>query len=88
MRESALTRKNEGPSIKEVLEKVIDEMLGAGVLWPEVSSQFEKLYIVAALKRSRGSVQGAAQLMGIHRNTLSNKVREYGIDRAELKRGA
>jgi DNA-binding NtrC family response regulator len=86
MRETAASRGNEGPTIKEILEEVIDEMLGAGLLWPEVSSQFEKLYILAALRRSRGSVQGAARLMGVHRNTLSNKVREYGINRAELRR--
>jgi DNA-binding NtrC family response regulator len=86
MTQTALRRTNEGPTIKQVLEDVIDEMLGAGLLWTEVSCQFEKLYILAALKKSRGSVQGAAQLMGIHRNTLSNKVREYGIDRSELRR--
>lgn len=73
------------PTIKEILDGIIDEMLGTGVLWPEVNAQFEKLYIIKALLKADGSVKGAAELMGIHRNSVSKKIREYGIDRAELR---
>ena len=72
-------------TMKEYLEEVADRALSAGLYWPEVAGEFEKLFIIAALRRARGCVQEAAELMGIHRNTLSKKIREHGIDRSELK---
>lgn len=76
------------PTVKEILEGIIDEMLGTGILWPEVNAQFEKLYIIKALVKADGSVKGAAELMGVHRNTVSKKIREYDIDRQELRENA
>ena len=77
----SLTRK---PTIKEMLEQVIEEVVGKGLYWPEVSGEFEKLFIKQALRLSGGSVSGAAELMGVHRNTLSKKIREYSLDRSKL----
>ena len=70
--------------MKEVLESVINEMVSKGILWNEACCQFEKLFIIRALQESDGNVSGAADLMGVHRNTLSRKIREHGIDRHEL----
>lgn len=72
--------------IKPVLEEVIDEMLDKGIYWPEFSAQLEKLYIIKALSNTRGSVHKAADLMGIHRNTLSKRIQDYGIDKSKLRR--
>ena len=73
------------PTMKECLEEVAEQALGCGLFWPEVAGEFEKIFIVAALRRANGCVQEAAERMGIHRNTLSTKIREHGIDRSELK---
>jgi DNA-binding NtrC family response regulator len=73
------------PTIKAVLEEVIDEMVDKGLFWPEASAQFEKLFIIRALRKSRGNVSRAAGLMGVHRNTLSKKIREYAIDRVSIR---
>jgi len=67
--------------IKQILEEVIDEMVSKGIYWTEACSQFEKLFITRALKQSNGSLSQAAEIMGIHRNTLSKKVQEHKIDR-------
>ncbi|MFZ0429626.1 MAG: helix-turn-helix domain-containing protein [Acidobacteriota bacterium] len=72
-------------TLKEVLEGVIEEALEAHLLWTEVSAQFEKLFIVSSLRRCNGSIQEAAEVMGVHRNTLSKKIREHGIDRTLLR---
>jgi len=72
------------PTIKEMLEQVILEVVGKGLYWPEVAGEFEKLYIIQALRLSAGSVSHAAQLMGVHRNTLSKRIREHKIDRSKL----
>ena len=67
--------------IKQILEEVIDEMVSKGIYWTEACSQFEKLFITRALKQSNGSLSQAAEIMGIHRNTLSKKVQEHKINR-------
>ena len=38
------------------------------------TGEFEKKYIVGAVKRSSGNLGRAASSLGIHRNTLRNKV--------------
>lgn len=70
--------------MKQVLESVINEMVSKGILWNEACCQFEKLFIIRALQQSNGNVSGAADLMGIHRNTLSRKIREHKINRREV----
>jgi DNA-binding NtrC family response regulator len=73
-------------TIKQVLEEVIEEMLDKGIYWPEFAAQLEKLYIMKALSETNGSVYKAAELMGVHRNTLSKRIKEFGIDRRKLKK--
>lgn len=75
------------PKTREILESVIEDLLERGILLPEISRECEKIFITAALRRTNGSVQKAAELTGIHRNTLSKKIREYGIDRSRTKQG-
>ncbi len=43
-------------------------------------ADLEKQHIKAALKQVRGNQSEAAKLLGIHRNTLANKMRKYGIE--------
>ncbi len=65
--------------IKDVLEAVIDEMVEKGIFWSEAVAEFEKIFIERALRETKGNLSLAAETMGIHRNTLSKKVREHGI---------
>ncbi len=67
--------------IKQVLEEIIDEMVAKGIYWTEAVSQFEKLFILRALEKSNGNLSRAADTMGVHRNTLSKKLREHKIDK-------
>lgn len=73
------------PTVRDILAGVIDQMLGTGIYWTEVLGQFEKLYIEKALQKANGSVSGAAELMGVHRNTISKKIRDYQIDRNSFR---
>lgn len=67
------------PTLKDRLVDSIDEMVEKGIFWSEAAAQFEKLFIVRALEESGGNVSRAAEIMGVHRNTLSKKLREYRI---------
>ena len=68
-----------GQNIKDRLEETINEMVSKGIYWSEAASQFEKLFILRSLQQSNGNLGRAAQIMGIHRNTLSKKIREHRI---------
>ena len=71
--------------IKDVLEKVIDEMVSKGILWHEAGGQFEKLFIIRVLRQQRGTVSKTAAVMNLHRNTLSKKIRLYSIDTRKFR---
>ena len=71
--------------IKRVLEEIIDEMVAKGIYWSEAESQFEKLFILRALRENGGNLSRSAETMGVHRNTLSKKVRQYGIEKNSKK---
>ena len=45
--------------------------------------EIERLAIVQTLERTRGNKRAAAAMLGIHRPTLYNKLRKYGLWRAE-----
>ena len=63
------------------MDKLVQEMLDKGILYDEARQEFEKMFIARALQRSKGSVGNAADLLGLHRNTIARKMAEYRIKR-------
>jgi DNA-binding NtrC family response regulator len=59
------------------LEALIDEMLDGQIMLDEALAEFEKLYIQKALARHREHLSRTANVLGIHRNTLSKRVSTY-----------
>ena len=68
--------------MRDQLEKLVQEMLDKGILYEEARREFEKMFISRALQRSKGSVGEAAELLGLHRNTVARKMTEYRIKRS------
>jgi DNA-binding NtrC family response regulator len=67
--------------VRDQLERLIQEMLDKGVLYDDARAEFEKVFITRALQRAKGSVGAAAELLGLHRNTVARKMTEYRIKR-------
>ena len=59
--------------------QIVDELVGHGVPLAQARREFEKQFIVAALRRHNGNVSRSAESLGVHRNTLQNKVGNLGI---------
>jgi DNA-binding NtrC family response regulator len=59
------------------LEALIDEMLDGQIMLDEALAEFEKLYIQKALSRHKEHLSRTANILGIHRNTLSKRVSTY-----------
>ena len=68
--------------MRDQLEKLVHEMLDKGILYDEARREFEKMFIARALQRSQGNVGDAAEILGLHRNTIARKMSEYRIKRS------
>ena len=68
--------------MRDRLDTLVQEMLDKGILYDEARREFEKMFIARALQRTKGSVGDAADLLGVHRNTVARKMTEYRIKRS------
>jgi len=67
--------------VRDALERRVSDMLDKGVQYEDVRRELEKLSIIRALQRTKGSLGEAADLLGLHRNTIARKIAEYRIKR-------
>lgn len=68
-------------AMKEQLERLVDEMVARGVRYEDAHREFEKKFILHVLQKADGNLGKAADLLGMHRNTLSRKMSEYRLRR-------
>ena len=67
--------------MREQLERLVDEMVTKGLRYEEAQREFEKKFITHALSKADGNLGKAADLLGMHRNTLSRKITAYRLKR-------
>jgi len=68
--------------LRDQLERLVDEMVTKGIRYDEAQREFEKKFIMHVLQKADGNLGRAADLLGIHRNTLSRKITEYRLRRS------
>ena len=68
--------------MRDALERLVSDMLDKGVHYEDVRRELEKLSITRALQRTKGNLGEAAELLGVHRNTIARKIAEYRIKRS------
>lgn len=69
-------------AMKDQLEHLVTELLVKGVRYEDAQREFEKRFIIQALQRMDGNLGKTADLLGIHRNTLTRKISEYRLRRS------
>jgi DNA-binding protein Fis len=62
-------------SIDDRLNAIIRELIGNGITLAQAVEAFEGKYIVTAMTASKGNLTTASRKLGVHRNTLHNKLR-------------
>jgi DNA-binding NtrC family response regulator len=67
--------------MNERLERLIEEMVEKGIRFADANREFERRFISRVLAESDGNLSKAADVLGIHRNTLSRKMVEHRIKR-------
>ena len=60
-------------TVRDQLEGLVSLMVERGILFDEAVGEFEKRFI-------KGNQSRAAEVLGIHRNTLSRKITQYKLD--------
>ena len=60
-------------------------MVTKGVKYTDAQREFEKKFIAHVLSQSDGNLGKAAEVLGIHRNTLTRKITEYRLKRLTLE---
>jgi DNA-binding protein Fis len=76
---------SEGASLDDLLAHKLRmivpnmEMVGRGMLYRAVLSYVEKLLLTIVLTECRGTQVQSADILGINRNTLRKKLREFGV---------
>jgi len=66
-----------GLTLKERMERFCREAVDNGILFSEAVEQFERCFVAEAMRRNNDSITRTAGALGIHRNTLSKKLREW-----------
>lgn len=67
------------------LGKIVDELVRRGITLEQARNEFERQFIVASLKDNEGNFCRSARSLGVHRNTLRNKVSTLGIKQDDLR---
>ncbi len=65
--------------MRELLDKLIEEMVDKGIHYEDACAEFDRRFIARILTRTDGNLTRAADVLGIHRNTLARKVAQYRI---------
>ena len=67
--------------MRDQLDRLVDEMLRKGILYDDARRAIERRFISRALTRAEGNLGRTADLLGIHRNTLTRKMAAYRLRR-------
>lgn len=72
-------------NLKSGLTPIVDELVRRGVTLQQARQEFERQFIEASLKSNGGNLCRSARSLGVHRNTLRNKVSNLGIPDRDAK---
>ena len=67
--------------MREQLDRLVVEMVTKGIRYEDAHREFEKRFIAYVLAHVDGNLCKAADVLGMHRNTLSRKLTEYRLRR-------
>ena len=63
----------------KLLEQLISQMVEKGIHYDEALREFDRRFIVEVMDKTDGNLSKAADTLGVHRNTLSRKIKELKI---------
>ena len=65
--------------MNKLLDQLVDEMVTRGVHYTDAHREFDKRFISCVINKNDGNLCKAADVLGVHRNTLTRKVKDLKI---------
>ena len=65
--------------MNKLLDQLVDEMVTRGVHYTDAHREFDKRFISCVINQNDGNLCKAADVLGVHRNTLTRKVKDLKI---------
>jgi DNA-binding NtrC family response regulator len=72
--------------VRDQLDSLINQIVEHGISYEDALGEFEKRFIKKVLEKNNGNRSKAALTLGIHRNTLSRKIEDLGLDHRPRRR--
>jgi DNA-binding NtrC family response regulator len=73
-----------GESLNGQLTKLVGELVRRGLTLEQARNEFEKQFILASLRSQNGNFSKSAKFLGVHRNTLRNKITNLGMSESDF----
>jgi DNA-binding NtrC family response regulator len=65
--------------VQKLLDQLITQMVERGIHYEDAVREFDRRFIGEVITRSDGNLCKAADTLGVHRNTLSRKIKDLKI---------
>jgi Fis family transcriptional regulator, factor for inversion stimulation protein len=65
--------------VHRLLEQLVTQMVEKGIQYEDALREFDRRFIVEVVEKSAGNLSKAADTLGVHRNTLSRKIKDLKI---------
>ncbi|MBY0495140.1 MAG: hypothetical protein K2Y23_13095 [Cyanobacteria bacterium] len=62
-----------------LLDELVTKMVEKGIHYEDALREFDRRFIVEVVEKSDGNLCKAADVLGVHRNTLARKIRDLKI---------
>ena len=73
-----------GESLNGQLGRLVSELVRRGLTLEQARNEFEKQFILASLRSQGGNFSKSAKFLGVHRNTLRNKITNLGMSDSDF----
>jgi DNA-binding NtrC family response regulator len=65
--------------VRERLQQLVEEMIDKGIRYEDARREFDKQFIARVISTSDGNLGQAAKTLGVHRNTLTRRLRDLKL---------
>jgi Fis family transcriptional regulator len=65
--------------VNKLLDQLVTEMVTRGVHYTDAQREFDKRFITCVIENNDGNLCKAADVLGVHRNTLTRKVKQLKL---------
>lgn len=70
----------ENRDLNDHLRRLVEKLVSLGISLREAQDEVEKLFIERTLAGCQGNRSRAARRLGMHRNTLNQRIDKYGLN--------